>query len=139
MATFGLIRLYEATGEEDYLIMAGLAASWFTGNNVAGFEMYEAATGRGFDGIGSPTKVNQNSGAESTIEALFTMLEIEQQPAARRWLFARGEKPVSETIDGKDYLHRLFSTSDDSVAVVMNMTDEQLQILTGSQLMEFLK
>jgi hypothetical protein len=134
----GLIRLYESTGNQDYLIMAGLAASWFTGNNVAGFEMYDATTGRGHDGIGSPTVVNMNAGAESTIEALFTMLEIDQHPIASKWLFARGRGSVSETIDGKDYLHRLFVVADDSLAVVMNLTDEQLDILSGPELTNFL-
>ena len=31
----GLLRLFEATGDRDYLLMAGLAASWLTGNNPA--------------------------------------------------------------------------------------------------------
>ncbi|WP_243664207.1 hypothetical protein [Rhodothermus marinus] len=32
-----------------YATMAGLAASWLTGNNEAGVAMYDPATGRGYD------------------------------------------------------------------------------------------
>ena len=39
-ASVGMIRLYEATNNDDYAIMAGLLASWFNGNNVANTKMY---------------------------------------------------------------------------------------------------
>ena len=39
------------------------------------------STGVCFDGISSPTSVNQNSGAESTIEALLTIQKVEAYPA----------------------------------------------------------
>src|SRR5690606_30633408 len=65
----GLVRLFEATGDEQYAILAGLAASWFTGNNVPDAVMYDGRTGRGYDGISGPSDVNRNAGAESTIEA----------------------------------------------------------------------
>lgn len=82
----GLLRLYDATGERDYLRMAGLAASWFFGNNPAGAVMYDSATGRCFDGIRSPSEINRNSGAESTIEALMTLVDIEAYPEAASYL-----------------------------------------------------
>ncbi|MBF8248920.1 MAG: hypothetical protein HW374_1720, partial [Bacteroidetes bacterium] len=82
----GLIRLYEATRKNEYLKMAGLAASWLFGNNVLRQQMYDPATGRCFDGISDSITVNKNSGAESTIEALYTVLEIEQYPVARQYL-----------------------------------------------------
>ncbi len=85
----GLIRLYEATGDRDYLLMAGLAASWLTGNNPAGRPMYDRATGRCFDGIRDSLTLNLNSGAESTIEALYTLVEVERYPAASACLFAK--------------------------------------------------
>jgi hypothetical protein len=133
----GLIRLYEATGDPDYLIMAGLAASWFTGNNVGGFEMYDPETGRGYDGIGSPEFVNRNAGAESTIEALFTMLEIERYPESRKWMLAKGLEPISETIANERYLFRVFETESDRIALVMNLTEQNLEILRGSEFVEF--
>ncbi|MDP2884796.1 MAG: hypothetical protein Q8P51_07240 [Ignavibacteria bacterium] len=84
--TLGLLRLYDATNNEVYLKMAGLAASWLFGNNVLHQSMYDPATGRCFDGISDSTSLNRNSGAESTIEALYTLLEIEQYPLARKYL-----------------------------------------------------
>jgi hypothetical protein len=85
----GLIRLYEATKDRDYLLMAGLAASWLTGNNPARQAMYDPATGRCYDGIRDSLAVNMNSGAESTIEALYTLLEVKHYPAAARLLACR--------------------------------------------------
>ena len=84
--TLGLLRLYDATHDQVYLKMAGLAASWLFGNNVLHESMYDPATGRCFDGITDSTRINRNSGAESTIEALYTLLEIEQYPLARKYL-----------------------------------------------------
>lgn len=82
----GLVRLYEATGKREYLVMAGLAASWLFGNNVPGRPMYDPSTGRCFDGIRDSLTINLNSGAESTIEALYSVLEVEQYPEARTYL-----------------------------------------------------
>ncbi len=82
----GLIRLYEATHKPEYLTMAGLAASWLLGNNAARHRMYDPRTGRCFDGIQDSVTVNMNSGAESTIEALLTIIELEQYPQALRYL-----------------------------------------------------
>lgn len=140
--TVGLIRLYEATGDTRYAQMAGLAASWFTGNNVAGVPMYDPRTGRGYDGINSPTLVNTNAGAESTIEALFSILEVEQHPEALAWIDARGEAPVQVTKDGEDFLYRIFTVgegeAEERLALVMNLTQEQLLVLEGTALTTFL-
>ena len=78
----GSLRLYEATGNKDYLRLAGISASWLFGNNPAGAVMYDAATGRGYDGIRDSSTLNLNSGAESTIEALYTLVELEAYPEA---------------------------------------------------------
>jgi hypothetical protein len=86
----GLLRLYDATGDRRYLLMAGLSGSWLFGNNPAGAVMYDSASGRCFDGIRSTSEINRNSGAESTIEALMTLVDIEAYPEAVRYLrFAR--------------------------------------------------
>jgi len=66
------------TGEEKYLKRAEKIATWFTGKNIANQQMYDQATGRCFDGIVSETKVNMNSGAESTIEALLSLQVFDQ-------------------------------------------------------------
>ena len=87
--TLGLLRLYDATQNRDYLLMAGLAASWLTGNNPARQAMYDPATGRCYDGIRDSLTLNLNSGAESTIEALYTLIEVEHYPAAGALLTCR--------------------------------------------------
>ncbi len=137
----GLIRLFEATGEARYAKMAGLAASWFTGNNVADVALYDAENGRGFDGISGPGAVNANAGAESTIEALFTILEVAQHPEAMQWIHARGGPSVSVTKDGQDYLYRVFTVGSGAtrrrLGVIMNLTQERLQLLEGAELAAF--
>ena len=84
----GFWSLYQVTGEEAYARYAGLAASWLFGNNMAGVAMYDPETGRGFDGIEGPTpqRVNRNAGAESTIEALYALMLVDQDPLASRYL-----------------------------------------------------
>lgn len=80
--TSGFWELYRATGDERYARYAGLSNSWFFGNNMAGVAMYDAETGRTFDGLLGPTpfRVNRNAGAESTIEALLALLIVEDHP-----------------------------------------------------------
>ena len=86
--TSGLWELYQATGEEQYARYAGLTASWLFGNNMAGVQMYDPQTGRIFDGIDGPSsfRVNRNSGAESTIEGLYALKLVEQDPIAKQIL-----------------------------------------------------
>lgn len=138
----GLIRLYEATQDQKYLTMAGLAASWFTGNNESGIPMYDPSTGRCFDGVIGPDRVNHNAGAESTIEALYALLEVEQYPAARRWMFAKGNDPIVCQKNGKTYFYRVFNnpteTDPISVGLVMDLENEQLYLLHDESLDQFL-
>ena len=93
--TLALLRLYDATGKKEYAKMAGLAASWLFGNNVLHQVMYDTATGRCFDGISDSAHVNRNSGAESTIEALYTLVEIERYPLAKKYLQYRKTNAVT--------------------------------------------
>lgn len=88
MMVQGYMALYRATGDERYAQYAGLAASWFLGNNMAGVQMYDPQTGRCFDGINGPVewRVNRNAGAESTIEALMALLVVHTDPMASRYL-----------------------------------------------------
>lgn len=89
--------LYKATGDEAYARYGGLAASWLFGNNMAGVQMYDPATGRVFDGIEGPVswRVNENSGAESTIEGLLALLSVGNIPAAFPYLHAQSVSGVS--------------------------------------------
>lgn len=138
----GLVRLYEATGNEDYAIMAGLAASWFTGNNVTGQEMYNASRGYGYDGINDVNVINKNSGAESTIEAVMTILEIEQHAISNKWFYAKGEAAKDLEKNGKNYRYRVFNLNrdgvTDKVAVVLNTTDSTFELMNETELNELI-
>lgn len=68
--------LYSKDGK--YLAQAKNLSGWLSGINDAGQVMYFNDTGICFDGIVNATQVNKNSGAESTIEALLILLEIEK-------------------------------------------------------------
>jgi hypothetical protein len=61
-------------------LVAGMAAAWFFGNNPAGTPMYDSSTGRTYDGVDGAGKVNQNSGAESSIHGLLATLALDGAP-----------------------------------------------------------
>ena len=81
-AVLGSLGLYKLTNEERFAELAGELSTWFFGNNPARQRMYDPETGRCFDGILSETEINRNSGAESTIEALYSIIEVEANPIA---------------------------------------------------------
>ena len=64
--------------------LAGFTAAWFFGANAAGVPTYDPATGVTFDGVAPDGTVNHNSGAESTIHGLLTMLALDAHPSAAR-------------------------------------------------------
>lgn len=114
-----LVLQHERQPDDNLARMAGLAAAWLTGANVLGQPMYDAATGRGFDGISNPTTRNTNSGAESTIEALIALLYAERVPEARRWLGAS----IAPTSDGAG---RVFTAPDGTVCTLTPATSSCL-------------
>jgi hypothetical protein len=124
----GLVRLHEATGRMRYLKMAGLMASWFFGNNPADRAMYDPATGRAFDGIGEGGKVNLNSGAESTIEALAVMMELDRAPSARPYCEYRAVS--RDTSSSKSYCLYQNKTSD-VLLLVFDEIKKDLRIMEG--------
>lgn len=75
-----LLRVATASGSTGFREAAGVAAAWYFGNNVAGAQMYDPATGVTFDGISGDGHVNTNSGAESTIHGLLSMLALDAAP-----------------------------------------------------------
>ena len=113
-----LLALHHATGNPEYARLAGIASSWLTGNNIAGEPLYDAATGRGYDGI-DRKGVNRNAGAESTIEALYTLIEIEKVPAAAAWLQAKSSEKWNETawVPGQE-LRRTFRTAQGALRLI---------------------
>ena len=96
----GYLALAEATGNPKYAVYAGLTASWFTGSNPAKVPMYDASTGRTFDGIDgpSPVKLNRNAGAESTIEALLALQAVRGNPEASQYLHHHAVGPLSQSL-----------------------------------------
>lgn len=60
--------------------LAGFAAGWYFGQNPAGAAMYDPATGVTYDGVSATGEVNRNSGAESTIHGLLSMLALDAAP-----------------------------------------------------------
>ena len=82
----GYLAIAEATNDRRYSVLAGLAGAWLLGANPAGTTMYDEQTGRTFDGIDSPEKVNRNSGAESTIESLLALQRATRNADAAEYL-----------------------------------------------------
>lgn len=64
--------------------LAGVVATWFFGANASHAPTYDPATGVTVDGVGPDGTVNRNSGAESTIHGLLTMLALDAHPRIRR-------------------------------------------------------
>ena len=125
----GLIRLYEATGNVDYLKMAGLAGSWLIGNNVASQPMYDPTTGRCLDGIRDSVTINKNSGAESTIEALMTVLELERYPVAKKYLGFR----KSQVRSTGQVLYAVFrNDSNEELTLALDFKKHDLILLEGA-------
>jgi hypothetical protein len=82
----GLLFLGRATGNDAYRRLAGIAATWFFGDNRAGVAMYQPASGVVYDGLNGDGSINRNSGAESTIEGLLALMNVVNDPIARSYL-----------------------------------------------------
>jgi hypothetical protein len=76
-----LLATADATGQDAELGLAGIVGAWYFGANPAGEAMYDPATGVTYDGISGSGSVNHNSGAESTIHGLLSMIALDQHPA----------------------------------------------------------
>ncbi len=99
-----LLRTAKVTRARGFRDLAGIAAAWFFGNNPADAPMYDPATGRTFDGIEPDGRVNPNSGAESTIHGLLTMLTLDQYPrlAHRAMVAGRVEHVTWQLVEAED-------------------------------------
>ena len=75
-----LLATAAATGKVGLRRLAGMQAAWFFGANASGLPAYDPATGRTIDGISGEGVVNTNSGAESTIHGLLTMIALDANP-----------------------------------------------------------
>lgn len=68
---------YKYSNNEKHLTLAKDLKLWLLGENVANIAIYNANNGVCFDGVIGLNQVNRNSGAESTIESLLILLEME--------------------------------------------------------------
>jgi hypothetical protein len=131
----GALRVADATGNDEYIKLAGILTSWFFGNNVLETAMYDPATGRCFDGISDSETLNRNSGAESTIEALYAILEAEQYYNARRFFHVR----KTGYGEDKDYLYGVYeNVKGDTFVLVMDKEDGSIRILEDESVDQFL-
>jgi hypothetical protein len=64
--------------------VAAFVAAWYFGANHAGQPMYDATTGRTYDGISGDGTINRNSGAESSIHGQLSMLALDAHPDVAR-------------------------------------------------------
>lgn len=60
--------------------LAGITAAWYFGANKSGTAVYDPATGVTYDGVQADGSVNKNSGAESTIHGLLSMIALDANP-----------------------------------------------------------
>lgn len=75
-----LLAVADATGSAGFEALAGMQAAWFFGANRAGEPIYDPATGVTYDGLQPDGTINRNSGAESTIHGLLTMIALDARP-----------------------------------------------------------
>ncbi|MFG6502894.1 hypothetical protein [Microbacterium sp. P05] len=75
-----LLSVSDATGSAGFESLAAMQGAWFFGANHAGASMYDPATGVTYDGLQPDGTVNRNSGAESTIHGLLTMIALDARP-----------------------------------------------------------
>ncbi len=138
--SLGILKLYQATGDEQYAKQAGLAASWLLGNNVAKITMYNSTSGRCFDGINDSTTVNFNAGAESTIEALYTLVEIASHPLAKKFLTFKTIKN-GNSFDPKNnerVKFRTFQNSKREKSVLIKKQNQAgIHLLEGAEVFNF--
>ncbi|BCW73190.1 hypothetical protein [Arthrobacter sp. NicSoilB8] len=76
----GLVATANAANAPGLLDLAAITAGWFFGANPSGAPAYNPAAGTAIDGIEPDGRVNPNSGAESTIHTLLTMLALDNNP-----------------------------------------------------------
>ena len=75
----GCTELWRATGDTSWARLGAQLGAWYHGNNVDRTRMFDTEAGRGYDGVYEDA-IDLKAGAESTVAAVRTMLDIEQYP-----------------------------------------------------------
>lgn len=73
---------WNVTGDDRWTEHIGRCVAWFQGHNDNGVSMVNPRTGGGYDGL-TPSGVNLNQGAESTL-AMLTTMQYRWNPAVKR-------------------------------------------------------
>jgi multiple sugar transport system substrate-binding protein len=130
----GYLALADATGERKYAVLAGLAASWFTGDNIAHVAMYDRATGRTFDGIDgpSPIKINRNAGAETTIEGLLALESVAGDPDAAEYARYRSVEALSYSLATPPGAREFVSPAGRRISIRRTSAEGGLEIVRAS-------
>lgn len=91
-------RAFSLTGQERWARVVESAASWFEGDNDVGVPVGDPLSGAGFDGL-TPTGVNANQGAESTLAYVAVMTRRRRLRHARvpRARTPEHPSPIKET------------------------------------------
>lgn len=89
----GCTELWRATDDPSWARLGSQLAAWYHGSNVERARMWDADAGRGYDGVYEDT-IDWKAGAESTVAAVRTMLDVEQYPAS-----ARLDGPITDVTD----------------------------------------
>jgi hypothetical protein len=76
-----LLAVADVSGRGGFDDLAAIMGAWYFGNNKSGAPVYDPATGVTFDGVQADGTVNRNSGAESTIHGLLSMLALDAHPS----------------------------------------------------------
>ncbi|MEY2848640.1 MAG: hypothetical protein RI885_1305 [Actinomycetota bacterium] len=76
-----LLAVADAAQKPAFDELAGLMGAWYFGMNKAKSPIYDPATGVTFDGVQADGSINRNSGAESTIHGLLSMIALDAHPA----------------------------------------------------------
>ncbi len=98
------LALYSVTAETKYADMAGVAATWWMGQNPLGTPMFDQSLGLAFDGI-TVDGLNSNSGAESVDEALRAILRVQRVPEALAVMTAtKVEERTATTVEIEDLI-----------------------------------
>ncbi|MDL9978722.1 dockerin type I repeat-containing protein [Microbacterium candidum] len=124
------LTLYSVTGLKKYADMAGMAATWWTGQNAIGVPMFDQALGLAFDGI-TVGGLNNNSGAESVDEALRAILRLKRVPeAAALMTSAKTAEHTTQTIQFED-LYRQGRPSDAALELPGGALNDPAQALVS--------
>ncbi|WP_161884101.1 hypothetical protein [Deinococcus alpinitundrae] len=98
--------LSDATGEDVWNELGGLTTAWLFGLNNQHLPLYDAATGRTYDGL-EQGFVNVSAGAESNVTALLALQQAEARPSAAQYLHAqeveRRADILLEAENGQDF------------------------------------